>query len=230
LSAIGQPDRKLYLKNRGNTPGEVFNASTLIKFMYGDILEALFLYLAKEAGHRVTSEQETVEVNGVKGHLDACIDDVVTDVKSASSYSFQKFKDGSLRENDGFGYMDQLAGYSEAKGGLPGAFLAIDKTLGHITLMQVDAEELAAYKISDRIDHLREVLKSDEVPEICYEPKPDGKSGNMILDTGCSYCEFKHYCFKDTNGGVGLRTFIYSTGPRFFTKVEVEPKVPEVTF
>lgn len=230
MSNLGKPDRQLWYDLRGSGSEEELEPHVRIKFLFGDILEALLLFLAKESGHTVSHEQETVEVDGVVGHTDAVIDGVAVDVKSASTYAFQKFRTGSLREDDPFGYMEQLAGYSTALGGLDGAFLAIDKTLGHITLMQVDKEELAALDTRGRIEHLKEVIQSDDLPERCYEPVAHGESGNLALGVNCSYCPHKFKCWADANDGVGLRTFVYSKGPVHLTHVEKEPKVFEVTF
>lgn len=230
MSNLGRPDRQLWYDVHGSVASEGFEPHTLIKFLYGDILECLLLFLARESGHDVSSEQVEVEVDGVIGHNDAVIDGVVVDVKSASTYSFAKFKDGSLRENDPFGYMEQLAGYSTGLGGIDGAFLAIDKTLGKLTLMQVSKDELAALDTRGRIAHMKTVLDNPEPPERCYQPVAYGASGNMALDVGCSYCSHKFHCWKDANDGMGLRSFIYSKGPVHLTEVVVEPKVFEVTF
>ena len=56
-------------------------------------------------------------------------------------------------------------------------------------------------------------------PNRAFSDVPDGKSGNMKLGTQCSYCEFKKVCWPD------LKTYIYSSGPRYLTKVVREPKV-----
>ena len=230
MSNLGRPDRQLWYEINGGGGGEDFPPHVRIKFLYGDILEALLLFLAKEAGHIVELAQAEVEIDGVIGHNDAVIDGVVVDVKSASTFSFKKFKDGSLREDDPFGYMEQLAGYSAGLGGLDGAFLAIDKTLGHLTLMQVSREELFALDIPGRIKHIKGVLANPEVPDRCYEAVDMGASGNQKLDTGCSYCPHKFKCWADVNNGIGLRSFLYSTGPVHLTTVVKEPNVPEVTF
>lgn len=230
MSNLGRPDRQLWYEINGSDGGEDFPPHVRIKFLYGDILEALLLFLAKEAGHTVELAQAEVEIDGVIGHNDAVIDGVVVDVKSASTFSFKKFKDGSLREDDPFGYMEQLAGYSAGLGGLDGAFLAIDKTLGHLTLMQVPRAELEALDIPGRITHIKGVLASPEVPERCYAPVDMGTSGNQKLDTGCSYCSHKFKCWSDANDGIGLRSFLYSSGPVHLTNVAKEPNVLEVTF
>ena len=87
---------------------------------------------------------------------------------------------------------------------------------------QAPVHENIAFDITDRIEHVQEMVKQPEPPEQCYEPKPDGKSGNMKLDIGCSYCAYKKSCWP------GLRAFLYSTGPRFLTEVVNEPKVQEI--
>lgn len=230
MSNLGKPDRQLWYDINGSGTVEDFPPNVRIKFLYGDILEALLLFLAAEAGHKVQQTQVEVVVDGIVGHNDAVIDGVVVDVKSASTYAFKKFKDGTLREDDPFGYMEQLAGYSTGLGGLDGAFLAIDKTLGHLTLLKVDKDELAALDTRGRISHIQDVLSSDVPPDRCYSPVDMGTSGNQKLDIGCSYCSHKFNCWADANEGIGLRSFLYSTGPVHLTTVINEPKVMEITF
>lgn len=230
MSNLGKPDRQLWYDINKSGSKEDLPPHVRIKFLYGDILEALLLFLAAEAGHRVEQTQVEVEVDGVVGHNDAVIDGVVVDCKSASTYAFQKFKNGTLAEDDPFGYMEQLAGYSTGLGGLDGAFLAIDKTLGHLTLLKVSKDELAALDTKARIKHIREVLDSSDPPDRCYSPVPLGQSGNLKLDIGCSYCDHKFHCWSDANGGIGLRSFLYAKGPEHLVEVEREPNVPELTF
>lgn len=230
MSNLGKPDRQLWYDINDNEGSEELSASTKIKFLYGDILEALLLFLAAEAGHTVSDQQVEVEVDGIIGHNDAIIDGVVVDCKSASTYAFRKFKDGTLAEDDPFGYMEQMAGYSEGFGGLDGAFLVIDKTLGHLTLLRVPGEELSALNIRGRITHIRDVVASDTPPERCYTPVAEGLSGNLGLAIGCQYCSHKQKCWSDANEGIGLRSFLYSQGPKHLVHVEREPKTVELTF
>lgn len=231
MSNIGKPLRQLWYDNNLETAKVDFTADTKIKFLYGDILEVLLLYLAREAGHLVESQQAEVHLNGIKGHIDAIIDGVLVDVKSASTFSFRRFKDGSIRNDDPFGYVDQLAGYSCALGGMDAGFLVIDKTLGHICWCPFSKEELASYDPSSVIDRDREALNNPNPPDRCYDPVPEGKSGNLILGVGCSYCVHKKTCWADTNDGIGLRTFLYASGPKHFVAVEKEPNGPhEITF
>lgn len=228
MSNIGKGARQLWYEKRYGSE-ETLPPHTLVKFMFGDIIEQLILFLASIAGHRVTEQQAEVAIDGVKGHIDADIDGVTVDVKSASTHSFRKFADGSLIEDDPFGYVEQLAGYSKARN-TDGAFLAVDKQNGHITYLPISREDLAAVDVEGRIDYLKSVIDQDVEPERCYSDEEEGKSGNRALGINCSYCSHKHRCWADANGGLGLRTFLYASGPKFLTHVAREPQVKEVTF
>lgn len=228
MSNLGKKDRQIWYEFWAKRPPEKLSAQARIKFLFGDILELMLLFLAREAGHSVSNEQEEVDIDGVKGHLDATIDGVVVDAKSCSSYSFKKFETGALKNDDSFGYIPQLSGYSEAKGGMDGAFLAIDKTVGDVCLLPIGKEELSQYDAKSRIAHLKTIVSCETPPERCYTAKDFGASGNKTLAIGCSYCAFKRECWADSNGGNGLRVFLYSDGPKFFTEVKQEPRVQEV--
>ena len=95
LSMIGQPARKVWYSVR-STEQEELAGSDYIKFLYGDILEALLVFLSKVSGHKVSDQQKQVVLNDVVGHQDAVVDDVLVDFKSASSFSFKKFTEGMV--------------------------------------------------------------------------------------------------------------------------------------
>lgn len=227
FSSIGKKDRQLWYEAH-DYPREKLPPKTYIKFLYGDVLEILMLFLAKEAGHEVGYEQHEVEVDGVKGHMDAIIDGVVVDCKSASSFSFQKFKNGSFLFDDPFGYIPQLSGYANAMK-MPdrAAFFVNDKVHGDLAIAELDRVDILANPPEPRIAHLRDVINCSEPPPRCYPDEPEGKSGNRKLGVGCSYCAYKDSCWSDANGGKGLRKFIYSRGPVWLTHVSKEPRVEE---
>lgn len=231
FSSLGKKDRQLWYKAHAPEKAESMLPKTYFKFLYGDVIELLLLFLAREAGHTVENLQEEVEVDGIKGHLDAVIDNVVVDCKSASSFSFQKFRDGRFLKDDPFGYISQISGYTHATGrqDFGAAFLVADKVHGDITVAHVPKDVVAANPPHDRIAHLKEVLASDVEPERCYPDIPEGKSGNRKLGTNCSYCDHKFHCWRDANGGAGLKAYSYSNGPVFLTQVEREPKVDRIT-
>lgn len=221
LSNVGRPcDRSLYYDVNGFDKEELL-PHTKLKFLLGDIVESLLLFLAKEAGHEVTHQQEEVYVTGIKGHIDAIIDGAVIDVKSASSFAFKKFSDGTLPGNDSFGYIAQISGYKHALGTERAGFLAMDKQNGTICMY----EPTEFIDVPKRIEHMKEVVDRGEPPHRGFAPVEDGKSGNMKLPTNCSYCGHKKTCYPE------MRTFIYSTGPRYLTTVKKRPQahIMEIT-
>lgn len=230
FSMLGKPDRQLWYQINEPQHAERMSPQTYMKFLYGDVIELLLLFLAKEAGHTVEREQEQVEVDGIKGHIDAVIDGVVVDVKSASPYAFKKFENGYFISDDPFGYIKQISGYTNViSPGEGAAFLVANKVDGDVTVAKVGAGIVSANSPLPRITHLKQVLESSEPPARCYDDQPDGKSGNRKLAIGCSYCSHKFRCWADANGGEGLKVYMYSTGPAFLTKVEREPKVDRIT-
>ena len=228
LSNIGRTDR--YLWNHFNgTEGEELQPHTYVKFMYGHLIEEMLLFLTRMAGHSVTDEQKVCKVEGVVGHMDCKIDGIVTDVKSASSFGFKKFKDGTLAYDDPFGYIDQIKAYAHSEGQTEFGWLAMDKANGHLTYLKYDLNDTEApvYEvlrgdIVDRVKHVKKLVEQPEPVEWCYPPVPDGKSGNSKLSIGCSYCQFKDHCYPN------LRVFAYSYGPKYLVDVVKEPKVQEV--
>jgi hypothetical protein len=228
FSSLGKKDRQLWFSANRPDTAEVLPPKTFGKFLFGDMIEIMLLFLVKEAGHEVTHEQHEVEVDGIYGHTDCVIDGVPVDIKSASPYSFQKFRDGSFVFDDPFGYVSQISGYAHALGKTEEAgFLVMDKVGGDITFAAVDHYTLEGNPPGKRIAELREIVAAEEPPPRCYDLVPEGKSGNMKLGIGCSYCAFKDECYKDANGGQGLRKFFYSRGPTWLAVVKKEPKVGE---
>jgi hypothetical protein len=249
MSEIGQPcKRKLwYDYNTPNLAGkEKLLPQNLIKFMYGDILEEVLLFLAEHAGHEVRDQQKRVELDvpsgwKVVGKIDAIIDDTVVDCKTASTYSFKKFEDGLKPEDDSFGYISQLVGYVGAirvdvdasdervrrTGANNPAFLVIDKTTGDITT-DVHGAETAAFDTRRTLAEAADAVSHAWPAAIPRLPTVVHTAGQK-LGVNCSYCPYKQECWKDSNGGKGLRTFIYSTGPLFLTEVTNTPRVTEIT-
>ena len=225
FSSLGKKDRQIWMDAHPDPDNtEELRPQTYMKFLYGDVIEQLYLYLAKEAGHSVTNEQAQVEVGGVTGSIDCIIDGCVVDVKSASSFGFEKFKKGTVEQDDPFGYVEQLSGYASVlTPGKDAYWLAIDKSSGEMCVTPLKSTVIKHHEPAPRIEHLKEVVASDTPPPLCYDPVADGKSGNMKLDTGCSYCQHKFRCFPD------VRTFLYSNGPRYLVHVERTPDVYEAT-
>ena len=229
LSNIGRDDRYLWNVVNGTETSDKIKPHTYVKFMYGHLIEEMLLFLTRMAGHEVTDEQKVCEVEGIKGHMDCKIDGVVVDIKSASSYAFKKFKDGTLAMDDSFGYVDQLKAYAHSEGQREIAWLAMDKSNGHLTVLKYDLDDTQApiYEyikgdIAERIRAVKKLVGLEEPEVFCSDLVEDGKSGNLKLGIKCSYCQYKKHCYPE------LRAFAYSYGPKFLAKVVNEPKVQEI--
>jgi hypothetical protein len=227
LSAIGRTDKYLW-NSYNDTAGEELEPHTYIKFLYGHVIEELLLFLTKAAGHEVTCEQKTCHVSDIRGSMDCKIDGVVTDVKSTSSYGYKKFKDGTLAQDDPFGYIGQIKAYAHSEKETKYGWLAMDKQNGHLAYLMYDEEDkdhpmfkYLDYDIVDRVEHVKKMVNGPEPKEHCYATVPDGKSGNTKLAMGCSYCQYKEHCYPN------LRTFAYAYGPKYLVDVVKLPRVQE---
>lgn len=237
MSRMGEPDRKLWYHYNKPEAAEKMEPEVLFKFLYGDLIEELLLFLAEVAGHDVAKRQHEVVLNGVTGHIDSIIDGVLVDVKSAAPFSYDKFLSGRLAQDDPFGYRSQLFSYLGAlqsdkdlvvKG--EAAFLVADKSDGRVCLSFWRPDDnLKVDAIKESYSRKQALVKSEAPPPKCFDPVPMGASGNEKLGTRCAYCAFKHECWKDANGGTGLKVYEYSNGPVYLTKVVKEPKVEQAS-
>ena len=145
MSSLGVPcERKLWYSVNLPDAGEELDGETILKFLYGDVVEMLLIHLTKLSGHKVVYEQHQVDIEGIKGHIDCIIDGMLIDVKSCSPASFNKFKSGALLIDDPFGYISQLSSYlaalqenSEVLYKDRAGFLAFDKTNGRVEVVHL---------------------------------------------------------------------------------------------
>ena len=225
MSAIGKHDRQLWYEFNDKKKKSI-SAQLKLRFFFGNLVESFLLFLVQEAGHKVTDRQKEVVIDSIKGHIDAKIDGVVVDVKSASDFGFKKFKENTLFVDDPFGYVGQLSAYVQAEGGDSGYFLAYNKNTAEMSLLELD--ELTMIDAKKRIATLKKVVKQKDLPERCYTDTPYLKSGNRTINTNCTFCDYKHECWADANDGEGLRVFDYKPHPKYFSHVVREPGVDEL--
>lgn len=227
--------RQLWYKMRMPHLAAPIPANARFKFFYGDIVEESFLALVQLAGHEVKDRQKTIEIAypkssslRIRGRIDGIIDGTLIDVKSVSSRGFDEFRKGDGGKK--FGYATQLAIYQHALGSDSKGYVYVDRQLGHFGYTP-EPFTLNATKIVSKLEGIEKTLSDASLTNNVgrLEAVPEGASGNMKLDTECSYCAFKNSCWSDANGGKGLRAFSYSNKVMFLTKVVREPKVTEIT-
>ena len=238
VSNLGSPcEAKLWYSINEPNEGSTLASSTRLLFLYGDILEDLLISLCEAAGHEVTGLQDTLKVAGLTGHRDCVIDGVTVDIKSASNYNFDKFKFGTLRGDDTYGYISQLSSYVYAGAEDPlvrdksnGAFLVINKTSGEVVLDTYDLTEEIKNK-EEEVNQKRAMVKAPKPPKKAFSPTPDGyyvgkkadgvfkANGNMKLNMKCNFCDFKKKCFPNIKGYDKGRY-----GTLYLTEVSSPPK------
>ena len=201
MSNIGRPTCQLwYYKNK---PEVALPKPTtfVMNMMIGDIVEAVFKGLLKEAGVKYEdSKKVTLNLSNtnVSGTYDIVIRDAVDDIKSASDWSYRnKFESyNTLASSDAFGYVAQLAGYAKASGKKAGGWWVVNKANGDFkyvpaTGLDVDKQ---VQNIEDNINR----AMGDELVR-CFEPEKEtfnGKeTGNLVLNKNCTFCSYKHACW-----------------------------------
>ena len=228
MSSLGTPcQRKLWYQVNQPEDAIPLGAKTLGNFFYGDLIEALVLSLAKAAGHSVEGEQDTMEINGIKGHRDAVIDGMTVDVKSAAGRGMGKFYNNNLVNDDPFGYLSQLSSYVYAGKDDPlvldkthGAFLAVNKERFELALDIYNFEEYLTYK-EEEVEYTKSMVAHPTPPDRLPDVPQSKTSPNRVLGVTCSYCPFKYECWPN------LRMFQYAKGPVYMTQVIKTPDVPE---
>ena len=92
MSGLGRPMCQQWHDKNGS-PKEI-QYNSIMRFLFGDIIEAIAMVVLKSSGVNVESEQEKVklglDVCELSGTLDVVIDGKVWDIKSASPYAFSK--------------------------------------------------------------------------------------------------------------------------------------------
>jgi hypothetical protein len=205
MSNIGKPKCQLWFEKNDPEGKEPFPPHFLMNMILGDIVEAVFkgLLTASEVSFKDNDKVVLKLPNGqeIKGEYDMEMDGRIDDVKSASQWSYNnKFESvEEMQKSDGFGYISQLVGYSEGAGKDVGGWWVINKNNGEFKY--VDASGLDKQKVLKGIQDVVDYIDNDEPFERCFQPVPETyrkvPSGNIVLNDGCKFCQFKHKCFTD---------------------------------
>ena len=203
MSNLGKPTCQLWFEKNKPDEGSPFPSNFVMNMMLGDIVEAVFKGLLRQANVAYEDAKKvTLDLEGtqVEGTYDVVIDDAVDDIKSASDWSYRnKFESfASLADGDAFGYIGQLVGYAKALNKRAGGWWVINKANGQFKYVPADGVDMnkEVKKLSDNVA----TIKKNKFKR-CFEPVEEtfrGKpTGNKILGTTCSFCRFKHKCWKN---------------------------------
>jgi hypothetical protein len=203
MSNVGRPTCQLWYEKNKPEVALPFPTTFIMNMMLGDIVEAVFKGLLKEAGVQY-EDSKTVHLDvgddSIRGSYDIVINDAVDDIKSASDWSYRnKFESyDTLASGDGFGYIGQLAGYAKASGKKVGGWWVVNKANG--AFKYVPATGLDLNEEVKKIEDTVKTVKENKF-EKCFQPIPEkfrGKeTGNQILNPSCKFCSYRFDCWSD---------------------------------
>jgi hypothetical protein len=186
ISSIGQCERMQWYKAHDFEEEEPAD-KLWITFLQGHLMEALVKAVLKISGHKVKDEQAKLSVAGVQGSCDAVVDNELVDFKTASNWSFDKFKDDEIK-NDSFGYLEQISAYAHALGKKRAHFIVLNKNTGELKLTTVNTLK----NIEDHVIYVKDIVSKKNPPD-----RPVwAVSAAGELDMRCSFCSFKQDCYE----------------------------------
>ena len=204
MSNIGRPTCQLWFDK--NEPEKALPRPTtfVMNMMLGDIVEAVFKGILKEAGVKYEdSEQVSLDLgeDNINGTYDLVIDGAVDDVKSASDWSYRnKFSScEDLASGDSFGYIAQLVGYAKAAKKKLGGWWVVNKATGDFKYVPA-----SSVNEQDELDKIKKTVATvnNNVFKRCFEPVEEyfrGKpTGNTVLNNNCRFCSYRQACWDIT--------------------------------
>jgi len=190
--------------------GEPLELRSIDVFFNGDLHEAATVLQAKMAGEDIRytgREQLTLETALGPGHTDGIRfvegrEESILECKSMSDYGFQKFRKlpercSIVMLDDTFGYATQGDAYIDgfdSEHALPLRMIGVNKLnlAKHEVIFDFDFGILERRK--EEVKLIRACKSPWELPR--FEPAIDNRSGREKLPVQCSYCSFKHPCWK----------------------------------
>ena len=201
MSNVGRPTCQLWYDKNKPEAAIPLPTTFVMNMMLGDIVEAVFKAILKEAGVKYEdTDKVSLDLgdDSVSGSYDLIIDGAVDDIKSASDWSYRnKFESyDSLASGDGFGYVAQLAGYAKASGKKAGGWWVVNKANGQFKYIPATGLD-----IDKEISHIKKTVETvkENKFEKRFQPVPEkfrGKeTGNTVLNTGCKFCSYRFDCW-----------------------------------
>ena len=208
MSNAGRPLCQLQMEAKGvKGEGQPYNVK--IRNTFGDLIEALALFIMKSAGVNIKNEQKKVtyefEGNKIEGKQDVEIENKIWDIKSASPYSFDKKfgEEGGFQEvvrDDTFGYASQGFLYSESQNKDFGGWIAINKSTGEWAVCETPKlvepyKSEAIKKAKDNVKAIKDGAPFKRQYEAIEEKFRGKPTGNKVLGLACSFCPYKLPCW-----------------------------------
>lgn len=219
MSGLGKPLCQQVCDKHGIP--ETMQYNSIVRFLFGDLTEALLMLALREAGIEIVDYQKEVELElegiTIKGTLDVIIRDrsgkeQVWDIKSASDWAFKNKFTGfggyeHMKNDDPFGYIMQGFLYAEATDLPFGGWIVINKSSGEVAV--VEAYDWTGKDKEAYLKDARERVKFLSDPDVqTFRPFPDEfetykrkgeiiRTGNKVLSKECGLCGYKAHCWPN---------------------------------
>ena len=202
MSNVGRPTCQLWFEKNQPEKSHPLPTTFVMNMMLGDIVEAVFKGLLREAKVKFDDSDKVFLNIGnqkVSGTYDLVLNDAVDDIKSASDWSYRNKFDSfdTVSADDAFGYVGQLAGYAKAVGKKAGGWWVVNKANG--SFKYVPADNIDVDKEVAKLEENVKKVESNKF-ERCYDSEEEtfrGKpTGNRVLSKTCSFCRYKHACWE----------------------------------
>ena len=202
MSNVGRPTCQLWFEKNQPEKSHPLPTTFVMNMMIGDIVEAVFKGLMREAKVKFDDSDKVFLNIGnqkVSGTYDLVLNDAVDDIKSASDWSYRNKFDSfdTVSADDAFGYVGQLAGYAKAVGKKAGGWWVVNKANG--SFKYVPADNIDVDKEVAKLEENVKKVESNKF-ERCYDSEEEtfrGKpTGNRVLSKTCSFCRYKHACWE----------------------------------
>ena len=205
MSNIGRPTCQLQMEAKGEK-GKDRQYNHILRMMIGDYSEIILMLLMKATNIPVTGEKSQVELKIgktlISGEDDVEIDHKVFDIKSASDWAFRnKWKRGfdALLEDDPFGYLGQMAGYSVGQSKKMGGWIVMNKSSGELVVIDApDSKDVYADTIKLMRKNVKAITNSEPFVK-GFKPVEEvfnrKLTGRKILAKQCSMCDFRESCW-----------------------------------
>ena len=202
MSNVGRPTCQLWFEKNKPEKSHPLPTTFVMNMMLGDIVEAVFKGLMREAKVKFDDSDKVFLNIGnqkVSGTYDLVLNDAVDDIKSASDWSYRNKFDSfdTVSADDAFGYVGQLAGYAKAVGKKAGGWWVVNKANG--SFKYVPADNIDVDKEVAKLEENVKKVESNKF-ERCYDSEEEtfrGKpTGNRVLSKTCSFCRYKHACWE----------------------------------
>lgn len=208
MSNIGQPLGQLQ-RDKAGLEKEKPAYTDVMKFLYGDLIEAAAIALIKAAGIKIQSEQEPLELNiggmNLRGRYDIEIDNGLWEIKSASPWSFKNKFQGflGLAKDDVFGYVTQGYLYETAAEKPFMGWIVVDKSVGEWSIVETPAApERYSENVLKEVEEKIYALNDKTAPLQCCCSEEDEtfykkKTGNKVLGFPGKFCKHKFACYPN---------------------------------